>query len=85
MDNNTENTVRTLLSLLLIWIHVYRLMGKKARRLYYVTIVRVRVSAHKHLYRSGPYRSSTPLPSGQIGLACAVFQYPYCPHLLAKI
>ncbi|CAL8339913.1 unnamed protein product [Boreogadus saida] len=22
-----------------------------------------------HLYRSGPYRSSTPLPSGQIGLA----------------
>ena len=36
MDNNTENTVRTLLSLLLIWIYVYRLMGKKARRLYYV-------------------------------------------------
>jgi Na+-transporting methylmalonyl-CoA/oxaloacetate decarboxylase gamma subunit len=25
-----------LLSLLLIWIYVYRLMGKKARRLYYV-------------------------------------------------
>ena len=60
MDNNTENTVRTLLSLLLIWIHVYRLMGKKACRLYYVrgrhmdftssssgcVAVRVRVSAH---------------------------------------
>ena len=60
MDNNTQNTVRTLLSLLLIWIHVYRLMGKKARRLYYVrgrrmdytssssgcVAVRVRVSAH---------------------------------------
>ena len=36
MDNKTENTVRTLLSLLLIWIYVYCLMGKKARRLYYV-------------------------------------------------
>ena len=36
MDNNTENTVHTLLSVLLIWIYVYRLMGKKARRRYYV-------------------------------------------------
>ena len=55
MDNNT---VRTLLSLLLIWIYVYRLMGKKARRRYYVRgrrmdytlsssgCVAVRVSAH---------------------------------------
>ena len=60
MDNNTQKTVRTLLSLLLIWINVYRLMGKKARCLYYVrgrrmdytssssgcVAVRVRVSAH---------------------------------------
>ena len=60
MDNNTENTVHTLLSQLLIWIYVYRLMGKKARRLYYAhgrrmdytssssgcVVVRVRVSAH---------------------------------------
>ena len=60
MDNNTENTVRTLLSLLLIWIDVYCKMGKKDRRLYYgrgrrmdytssssgCVAVRVRVSAH---------------------------------------
>ena len=58
-------------------------MGKTARRLYYVlgrrmdytssssgcVAVRVRVSAHQHLYCGGPYRSSTPLvPSGQVGL-----------------
>ena len=60
MDHNKVCTVRTLLSLLLIWIYVYRLMGQKARRLYYVrgrrmdytssssgcVAVRVRMSAH---------------------------------------
>ena len=66
MDHNkvcrsqSSNNNRTFLSLLLIWIYVYSLMGKKARRLYYVrgrridytssssgcVAVRVRMSAH---------------------------------------